>query len=63
MVYDIIIGRSEKDRKNYVKEGTILIGKQYVKMGQITSLSNEIFLDVARSHVVFICGKRGSDKS
>lgn len=63
MTYDIIIGRSEKDRKEYGKEGTIFIGKQYVKMGQVTSLSNEIFLDVARSHVVFICGKRGSGKS
>lgn len=63
MVYDIIIGREERDRKEYGKEGTIFIGKQYVKMGQVTSLSNEIFLDVARSHVVFICGKRGSGKS
>ena len=63
MVYEIIIGRGEKDRKEHGKDGTIFIGKQYVKMGQITSLSNEIFLDVARSHVVFICGKRGSGKS
>ena len=63
MGYDIIIGRSEEDRKEYGKDGTIFIGKQYVKMGQITSLSNEIFLDMARSHVVFICGKRGSGKS
>jgi len=32
-------------------------------MGETTSLSNEVLLDVARSHVVFVCGKRGSGKS
>jgi hypothetical protein len=32
-------------------------------MGQTTSLSNEIYMDVTRSHVVFVCGKRGSGKS
>ena len=39
------------------------MGKQYIKMGQTTSLSNPVYLDVAGSHVVFICGKRGSGKS
>jgi len=63
MAYDIIIGRTEKDRKKFGKEGTILLGKHYVKMGQTTSLSNEIYLDVVKSHVVFVCGKRGSGKS
>ncbi len=62
-MYDIIIGRSEKDRGKYGTEGTIFLGKHYVKMGQTTSLSNKIFLDVSRSHVVFVCGKRGSGKS
>jgi hypothetical protein len=55
-MYDIIIGRSEKDREKYKKE-------HYVKMGQTTSLSNKIYMDVTRSHVVFVCGKRGSGKS
>ncbi len=62
-MYDIVIGRNEKDRGKYGKEGTIFLGKHYVKMGQTTSLSNEIFMDVTRSHVVFVCGKRGSGKS
>src|SRR3989344_5888620 len=61
-MYDIILGRDEEDRKKYGTEGTIFIGKHYVKMGQITSLSNKIYMDVAKSHVVFICGKRGSGK-
>lgn len=63
MVYEIIIGRSEKDRKKHGKKGTILLGKHYIKMGQVTSLSNPILMDVTRSHVVFVCGKRGGGKS
>ncbi|MBU1855292.1 MAG: ATP-binding protein, partial [Nanoarchaeota archaeon] len=35
----------------------------YVKMGRTSSLANKIFLDMIRSHVVFVCGKRGSGKS
>lgn len=63
MTYDIIVGRDEADKKKLGKDGTILIGKHYVTMGQTTSLSNPIFLDVVRSHVVFVCGKRGGGKS
>ena len=63
MTFDVIIGRSKKDVKKFGKEGTVIIGKQYVKMGQTTSLSNPVYLDVAGAHVVFIVGKRGSGKS
>jgi len=63
MVYEIVVGRSAKDRERFGLKGTILLGKHYVKMGQVTSLSSEIFLDVNTSHVVFVCGKRGSGKS
>jgi len=63
MPYDIIIGRDKVDKKKFGIKGTIFLGKQYVKMGQTTSLSNNIYMDVARSHVVFVCGKRGSGKS
>ncbi len=62
-MYDIIIGRSESDKEEYGTEGAIFLGKHYVKMGQTTSLSNSVYLDVAKSHVVFIVGKRGSGKS
>lgn len=63
MAFDVIIGRSKHDLEKYGREGTILIGKQYVQMGQTTSLSNPVYLDVAGSHVVFIAGKRGGGKS
>ncbi|MBU0456779.1 MAG: DUF87 domain-containing protein [Nanoarchaeota archaeon] len=59
MVFDVIIGRSKKDVDKYGKRGTVFIGKQYVKMGQTTSLSNPVYMDVAGAHVVFIVGKRG----
>ena len=63
MAYDIVVGRDEADLKEFGKKGTIYIGRGYVKMGQVTSLSNRILLDVNRSHVILISGKRGSGKS
>ncbi|HLC77669.1 MAG TPA: ATP-binding protein [Candidatus Nanoarchaeia archaeon] len=63
MSYDIIIGRDEADKKSLGDKGLVFLGKGYVKMGQYTSLSNRIFMDVARSHVILVAGKRGSGKS
>ena len=63
MPYDIIIGRDESDKKKFGDAGLVYLGKQYVSMGQMTSLSNRILMDIARSHVVLIAGKRGSGKS
>jgi len=63
MSYKIIIGRNEDDKKKLGDTGLVYIGKGYVKMGQYTSLSNKIFMDVARSHVILVAGKRGSGKS
>lgn len=62
-MYDIVIGRIAKDREKFGIDGTILLGKHYVKMGRTTSLSNKILLDVIRSHIIFVCGKRGGGKS
>jgi hypothetical protein len=63
MAYDILIGRDKGDLKKFGNKGLIFLGKGYVKMGNYTSLSNNIWLDVARSHVIMIAGKRGSGKS
>ncbi|MFW6230450.1 MAG: ATP-binding protein [Nanoarchaeota archaeon] len=60
---EIVIGRSKSDLKKYGKRGTILIGKQYIRMGQSVTLSGEIYLDISGAHVIFICGKRGGGKS
>ncbi len=63
MPYDIILGRNESDKKEFGDRGLIYLGKGFVKMGQYTSLSNKIFLDVVRTHVILVAGKRGSGKS
>jgi len=63
MPYDIIVGRDEADKKRFGNKGLVFIGKGYVKMGQYTSLSNPIYMDIARSHVILVSGKRGSGKS
>lgn len=63
MAYEVVVGRNAADRERLGLKGCVLIGKHYVKMGETSSLSNEIWMDVSRSHVVFICGKRGSGKS
>ncbi|MCL5009756.1 MAG: DUF87 domain-containing protein [Candidatus Parvarchaeota archaeon] len=63
MSYNVIIGRNESDLKNYGDVATTLIGKQYITMGNVVSLGNQVLLDVLRPHVVLIAGKRGSGKS
>lgn len=63
MPYNIVIGRNEVDREKLGENGAINIGRLLVKMGQTTSLSNNILLDIAKTHVVLIAGKRGSGKS
>ena len=63
MPFDVVIGRNESDKKAFGKRGLAFIGKSFVTMGNYTSLSNPIYMDVARSHVVLISGKRGSGKS
>lgn len=63
MPYKIIVGRDDADLKKLGDKGTIFLGRHYVKMGQTTSLSSNVYLDVAGAHVILISGKRGSGKS
>ncbi len=63
MGYNIILGRDASDKKKFGDAGLVFLGKSYVTMGNYTSLSNSLYLDVARSHVVLVAGKRGSGKS
>ncbi len=63
MAYEIVVGRSDSDRQRLSLRGSVLLGKHYVRMGEVESLSNLVYLDVNHSQVIFICGKRGSGKS
>jgi len=63
MPFNIVIGRNESDKKDFGDRGLAYIGKSFVTMGNYTSLSNPIYLDIARTHVILIAGKRGSGKS
>ena len=63
MAYSVVIGRNEKDQGEYGDLATTLVGKQYITMGNIVSLGNNIMLDALRPHVVLIAGKRGSGNS
>ena len=63
MAYEIVLGRSPSEKRTLGLRGTVFLGKLYVQMGATTSLSNPVYLDVNTSHVVFVCGKRGSGKS
>jgi uncharacterized protein len=63
MAYDIILGRDKSDKEKFGDKGLIFLGKSYVTMGRHTSLSNLLYMDVAKSHVVLVAGKRGSGKS
>ena len=54
MPFDVIIGRNESDKKAFGKRGLAYLGKSFVTMGNYTSLSNPIYMDVARSHVILV---------
>ncbi|MBI4141481.1 hypothetical protein HY484_00995, partial [Candidatus Woesearchaeota archaeon] len=57
--FEIVLGRDEIDKKKFGTRGTVLVGKHYVKMAQTTALSQPVYLDLNKAHVVFVCGKRG----
>ncbi|MBD3262980.1 DUF87 domain-containing protein [Candidatus Woesearchaeota archaeon] len=63
MTWEIIAGRTKSEREKLGKTGTIFLGKHYVKMEKIMSLSNPVYLDVAKPHIILVSGKRGSGKS
>ncbi len=60
---EIIVGRNAKDVAKYGNKGTIFLGRHLVGEGDNANMTNPIMMDVARPHVMLICGKRGSGKS
>lgn len=61
--FEYVIGREREETKKFGKLGCAYLGKTIVKMGASFSLTNDVFMDLSRPHVVLVCGKRGSGKS
>jgi len=59
---EIIVGRIQSHIKKYGKKGTGYIGKVVVSSGEEPVLGKKVLMDVSRSHVAIVCGKRGGGK-
>ena len=58
-----VIGRRLGDIAKYGKEGTGYLGKVLMSSGEKPVLGSKILVDLAKPHLVLICGKRGGGKS
>lgn len=58
-----IVGRTPDDVQKYGEEGTAYIGKVVMSSGENPVLGRKVLMDVAKPHVILICGKRGGGKS
>ena len=58
-----VVGRSEKDLKKFGERGTAYLGKVVMSAGEHPVLGRKVLMDIAKPHVVLICGKRGGGKS
>lgn len=59
---DIIVGRTQNQIKKYGSRATGYIGKVVVSSGEDPVLGKKVLMDVSRSHVAIVCGKRGGGK-
>jgi DNA helicase HerA-like ATPase len=63
IVEKIIVGRDKIDMESFGERGTAFIGKHIVGEGDDAHMTNPVFMDVIRPHVMLVTGKRGSGKS
>lgn len=59
---DIVVGRIASHIKKYGKKATGYIGKVVASGGDDPVLGKKVLMDVSRSHVAIVCGKRGGGK-
>ena len=59
----IIVGRDRDDLKEFGSKGTAFIGRHIVGEGEEAHLTNPIYMDMIRPHILLVCGKRGTGKS
>lgn len=59
---NVIIGRTQSHIDKYGEKGTGYIGKVVVSAGDEPVLGKKVQMDLSKSHVVIVCGKRGGGK-
>ncbi len=59
---NIIIGRNQSYIDKYGEKGTGYIGKVVVSAGDEPVLGKKVLMDLSKSHVMIVCGKRGGGK-
>ncbi|MDD4221510.1 MAG: LAGLIDADG family homing endonuclease, partial [Candidatus ainarchaeum sp.] len=59
---NIVIGRTQKQFEKYGEKATGYIGKVVVSSGDDPVLGKKVLMDISRSHVMIVCGKRGGGK-
>ncbi len=62
IVEKIIVGRDKSDMQAFGEKGTAFIGKHIVGEGEDAHLTNPVYMDVLRPHVIMVTGKRGTGK-
>lgn len=63
MAYETVVGRVKEDMEKFGMKGVGYIGKHIVGKGEDAHLTTRVLVDMLRSHVILISGKRGSGKS
>lgn len=58
-----VLGRSASDLGRYGERGTAYFGKSVLSSGEKPVLGRNLRLDIAKPHLMLICGKRGGGKS
>jgi hypothetical protein len=59
---NIVVGRRANQLKKYNEKATGYIGKVMVSSGDDPVLGKKVLMDLSRSHVAIVCGKRGGGK-
>jgi len=57
-----VVGRSLNDLEKYKTEGTGYFGKVLMSSGERPVLGSKLLVDLAKPHLILICGKRGGGK-
>lgn len=62
-VGESVVGRSLNDLEKYKTEGTGYFGKVLMSSGERPVLGSKLLVDLAKPHLILVCGKRGCGKS